>query len=163
MRNSTLLILLFFGFATNIHAQTLTNEAEGYSLTFPGDWAVTKEGPIFAAQHHDGSSLDATKASLPENIKSVKVAALMARASALAAGLCGPKASEFELSGKDWAGNGFHCNNRPSQEKPKSEIIGFTVKRGSSFYQFSLFVPRQDWETNKQQYQSLFKSLRFHP
>lgn len=159
MRNAVLVALLFFGLAVNTDAKTLKND--GYSLDFPSGWTVVKKGRAFSAGHPDGSSFDATPAELPENIKSVEVAALMSRATAMAAGLCGGQASEFELAAHDWVGSGFHCNNSPVQGKPASETIGLTVKHGNKFYQFFLFVPRQDWETRKQQYLSLFKSLRF--
>ncbi len=159
MRNVMLIGLLFFGLAANTDAKTLKNG--GYSLDFPAGWAVVKKGPAFSAAHPDGSSFDAIPAELPENITSVEVAALMSRATAMAVGFCGGKASDFELAANGWVGSGFHCNNRPAQGKPASETIGLTVKHGNKFYHFFLFVPRQDWDSNRQQYLSLFKSLRF--
>src|SRR6185503_11451092 len=116
----------------------------------------------FSVSHPDGSSFTGLKAELPPNIKSVKVAGLMLQATALAAGLCGSKtATEFELSGPGWSGAGFHCDDRPVEQKPPSQTIGLAVKRGEAFYQFMLFVPRQDWTTNGESYLSLLRSLRF--
>lgn len=159
MRQSMFVSLLLLGVAINVHARTLKND--GYSLDFPSGWIVVKQGAKFSAAHRDGSSFDALRAALPDNIQSVKVAALMSHAAALAAGLCSGEASDFELSAKDWTGSGFHCNNTSGKGHQPSETIGLTVKHGNEFYQFLLFVPRQDWETNKQQYLTLFKSLRF--
>ena len=48
----------------------------------------------------------------------------------------------------------FDGKSRPTQ------TIGFIVKIKSTFYQFFLFVPRQDWAANREQYLALFKSLR---
>ena len=78
----------------------------------------------------------------------------MARATALAAGLCSKEpATEFELADLGWNGSG-HGKSRPTQ------TIGFIVKIKSTFYQFFLFVPRQVWVTNGGQYLALFKGLR---
>lgn len=162
MRNRIVLGLLGLGLSMGASAATLTDDAHGYSLDFPSGWSVTKDAAAFTAQHSDGSSFEAMPANLPPNIKSVKVAALMGQAAALAAGLCDREpATEFELSGEGWVGNGFHCNNRPSEKTAASETIGVTVKRGDAFLQFLLFVPRQDWKTRSDQYLALFKSLRF--
>jgi hypothetical protein len=85
----------------------------------------------------------------------------MAQAVALAAGLCSKEpATEFDLAGSGWNGSGFHCNNRIDGKKRPDQIITFLVKIKSTFYQFILYVPRQDWVTNSEQYLTLLKSLR---
>lgn len=161
MRCINLVGLLLLAFALDANAQTLVSEAEGYSLEFPGGWTATGDGKKFSAKHADGSSFEGFRKDVPSNVDSVEVVALMTRADALAAGLCSGKGSEFALSGKGWAGSGFHCNNKSPKGKPKSQAIGFTAKRGDVFHQFMLFVPRQDWESNRQHYLELFQSLAF--
>ena len=122
---------------------------------------IERKKSTYALTHSDGSSFEATLAQLPPNIESLKVAALMARAAALAAGLCSKEpATEFELAGPGWNGNGFHCNNRVDGKSRPTQTIAFIVKTKSTFYQFFLFVPRQDWASNREQYLAPFKSLR---
>ena len=152
--------LLAFG----VHAGAITNTKDAYSLEFSSGWTVDKSERQFSVSHPDGSSFTGLKAELPSNVKSVKVAGLMLQATALAAGFCGNKAAtEFEMSGPDWTGHGFHCNDRGTDRTARSQTIGLAVKRREAFYQFMLFVPRQDWTTNSESYLSLLRSLRFRP
>jgi hypothetical protein len=143
------------------HAGRILHPTGGFSLDFPNGWAIEKKKSNYTLTHSDGSSFEATLAQLPPNVASLKVAALMARAAALAAGLCSSEpATEFELAGPGWTGSGFHCNNRIDGKSRPTQTIGFIVKIKSAFYQFFLFVPRQDWATNREQYLALFRSLR---
>ena len=155
------LAYLGFGLLPEAYAERIMHPTGGYSLDFPNGWVIEKKKGTFALAHSDGSSFEGTPAQLPPNIASLKVAALMARAAALAAGHCGKEsATEFDLVGTGWNGSGFHCNNRIDGKSRPTQTIGFIVKIKSTFYQFFLFVPRQDWATNREQYLALFKSLR---
>jgi len=94
-------------------------------LDFPNGWVLEKKQNTYTLAHVDGSSFEATPAQVPPNVASLKAAAVMARAAALAAGLCSKEpATEFELAGPGWTGSGFHCNNRidgklrPTQTAP---------------------------------------------
>src|SRR5262245_2760493 len=151
---------LALGLLSQAHARRIMHPTGGYSLDFPKGWVIEKKKSTFALTHSDGSSFEGELAQLPPNA-SPKVAALMARAAALAAGFCSKEpATEFELAGPGWNGNGFQCNNRIDGKSRATQTIGFIVKIKSAFYQFFLFVPRQDWATNREQYLALFKSLR---
>ena len=147
------------GLLSEAHAERILHPTGGYSLDFPKGWVIAKKKGTFALTHSDGSSFEGELAQLPPNA-SLKVAALMARAAALAAGLCSKEATEFELAGPGWNGSGFHCNDRIEGKSRPTQTIGFIVKIKSAFHQFFLFVPRQDWATNREQYLALFKSLR---
>src|SRR5262245_47292660 len=154
------LAYLAAGLLSEAHAERITQPDAGYSLDFPSGWAMEKSKGSYALRHSDGSTFEGTLAQLPPNA-SIKVAALMAQAAALAAGFCGKeRASEFELGGPGWNGSGFHCNNRIDGKSKRTQTIGFIVRIRSTFYQFFLFVPRQDWATNREQYLALFKSMR---
>jgi len=154
------LAYLALGLLSEAHAERIMHPTGGYSLDFPNGWVIEKKKSTYALAHSDGSSFEGTLAELPPNA-SLKVAALMTRAAALAAGLCGKEsATEFELAGPGWNGSGFHCNNRIDGKSRSTQTIGFIVQIKSTFYQFFLFVPRQDWTTNREQYLALFKSLR---
>ena len=154
------LAYLALGLLSEAHAERIMHPTGAYSLDFPNGWVIEKKISTYALIHSDGSSFEGTLAELPPNA-SLKVAALMARAAALAAGLCSKDpATEFELAGPGWNGSGFHCNNRIDGKSRSTQTIGFIVKIKSTFYQFFLFVPRQDWATNREQYLALFKSLR---
>jgi hypothetical protein len=154
------LAYLGFGLLSEAHAKRIKHPTGGYSLDFPSGWAIEKSKGTYALAHSDGSSFEGTLAQLPSNA-SIKIAALMAQAAALAAGLCGKEpATEFELAGSGWNGRGFHCNNGSDGEIRRSQTIVFVVKIKSTFYQFILFVPRQDWAAKSEQYLTLFKSLR---
>jgi hypothetical protein len=142
-------------------AGTLTNSQDAYSLEFGSGWTLDRSERQFSVSHSDGSSFTGLKAELPPNVKSVKVAGLMLQATALAAGLCGKDTAEFELSGPGWTGAGFQCNDRPGARNAQSQTIGLAVKHGESFFQFMLFVPRQDWTTQSASYLALLRSLRF--
>jgi len=151
---------LALGPLSEAHAERIRHPTGGYSLDFPKGWVIEKKKNTFALTHSDGSSFDATLAQLPSNA-SLKVAALMARAAALATGFCGKEpATEFELAGPGWNGSGFHCNNQIDGKSRLTQTIGFIAKINNTFYQFFLFVPRQDWATNREHYLALFKSLR---
>jgi len=151
---------LALGLLSEAHAERIMHPTGGYSLDFPKGWVIEKKKNTFALTHSDGSSFEGEIAQLPPNA-SLKVAALMARAAALAAGFCSKEpATEFELAGPGWNGSGFHCNNRIDGNSRATQTIGFIVKIKSAFYQFFLFVPRQDWATKREQYFALFKSLR---
>src|SRR5215467_3505277 len=151
---------LALGLLSEAHAERIMHPTGGYSLDFPKGWMIEKKKSTFALAHSDGSSFEGELAQLPPNA-SLKVAALMARAAALAAGFCRKEpATEFELTGPGWNGSGFHCNNQIDGKSRATQTIGFIVKIKSTFYQFFLFVPRQDWATNREQYLALFKSLR---
>jgi hypothetical protein len=155
------LAYLGLGLLSDAHAERIAHPTRGYSLDFPNGWAIEKKMGAYALTHSDGSSFEGTPAQVPPNVASLRVAALMARAAALAAGLCGKEAAtEFELAGPGWNGSGFHCNNRIDGKSRPTQTIGFIVKINSTFHQFFLFVPRQDWATNREQYLALFKSLR---
>jgi hypothetical protein len=154
------LACLGFGLLSEAHAERIKHFTGGYSLDFPSGWAIEKKKGPYALTHSDGSSFEGRPAQLPPNITSTRVAALMARAAALAAGLCSKGAAEFELAGSGWTGSGFHCNNPSDGKSQPSQTIGFIVKIKSTFYEFFLFVPRQDWATHSEQYLGLFKSLR---
>lgn len=155
------LAYLAFGLLSEAHAERIKHPPGGYSLDFPNGWAIDKKKGTYALTHSDGSSFQGTLAQLPPNVTSIRVAALMARAAALAAGFCGKEsATEFELAGPGWNGSGFHCTNRIDGKSGPTQTIGFIVKIKSTFYEFFLFVPRQDWATNREQYLALFKSLR---
>jgi len=155
------LAYLASGLLSEAHAERIKHPTGGYSLDFPSGWVMEKKKSTYALTHADGSSFEGTLAQVPPDIASAKVAALMARAAALAAGLCGKDpATEFELAGPGWNGNGFHCNNRVDGKSRPTQTIAFIVKIKSTFYQFFLFVPRQDWASNREQYLTLFKSLR---
>src|SRR5262245_53573201 len=148
------------GLLPEAHAERITHPTGGYSLDFPKGWVIEKKKSTFSLTHSDGSSFDGEPAQLPPNA-SLKVAALMARAAALAAGFCSKEpATEFELAGPGWNGSGFQCNNRIDGKSRATQTIGFIVKIKGAFYQFFLFVPRQDWATNREQYLAFFKSLR---
>jgi hypothetical protein len=152
---------LALGLVSEAHAERIKHPTGGYSLDFPSGWVIEKKKSTYALTHSDGSSFEIAPAQLPPNVASVKVAALMARAAALAAGFCGKEpATEFELTGPGWNGSGFHCNNRIDGKSRPTQTISFIVKVKSTFYQFFLFVPRQDWASNREQYLALFKSLR---
>src|SRR5262245_26696370 len=152
---------LALGLLSETHAGRIVHPPRGYLLEFPDGWGIEKKKSTCAFTPPDGSSFEGTLAQLPPNVASLKVAALMARAAALAAGLCSKEpATEFELAGPGWNGSGFHCNNRIDGKSRPTQTIGFIVKIKSTFYQFFLFVPRQDWATNREQYLALFKSLR---
>jgi hypothetical protein len=143
------------------HAERILHPTAGFSLDFPNGWVLEKKRNTYTLAHVDGSSFEGTPAQLPPNVASLKAAAVMARAAALAAGLCNKEpATEFELAGPGWNGSGFHCNNRIDGKSRPTQTIGFIVKIKSAFYQFFLFVPRQDWASNREQYLALFKSLR---
>jgi hypothetical protein len=155
------LAYLGLGLLSEAHSERIMHPTGGYSLDFPNGWVIEKKKSTYALTHSDGSSFEGTVAQLPPNVASLKVAALMARATALAAGLCSKEpATEFELAGPGWNGSGFHCNNGIDGKSRPTQTIGFIVKIKSTFYQFFLFVPRQDWATNREQYLALFKSLR---
>jgi hypothetical protein len=155
------LVCLVLGLLSPAHAERISHPAGGYSLDFPNGWVIAKKKNTYAVTHADGSSFEGTPAQLPPNVASLKVAALMARAGALAAGFCSKEpATEFELAGPGWNGSGFHCNNRTDGKSRPSQTIGFIVSIKGAFHQFFLFVPRQDWATNREQYLALFKSLR---
>src|SRR5258708_33320493 len=155
------LALVGLGLLSELHAERIMHPPGGYSLDFPNGWVIEKKKSTYALTHSDGSSFEGTLAQLPPNVASPKVAALMARATALAAGLCSKEpATEFELAGPGWNGSGFHCNNRIDGKSRPTQTIGFIVKIKITFYQFFLFVPRQDSPTNREQYLALFKSLR---
>jgi hypothetical protein len=155
------LACLVLGPFSDAHAERIKHPTGGYSLDFPSGWVIEKKQNTYALTHADGSSFEGTLAQLPPDVASIKVAALMARAAALAAGLCSKEpATEFELAGPGWNGNGFHCNNRVDGKSRPTQTIMFIVKIKSAFYQFLLFVPRQDWASNREQYLTLFKSLR---
>ena len=154
------LAYLALGLLSEARAERIKHPTGGYSFDFPSGWVMEKKKSSYALTHSDGSSFEGTLAELPPNA-SLKVAALMARAAALAAGFCSKEpATEFELAGPGWNGNGFQCNNRIDGKSRATQTIGFIVKIKSAFYQFFLFVPRQDWATNREQYLALFKSLR---
>jgi hypothetical protein len=151
---------LSLGLLSEAHAERFMHPTGGYSLDFPNGWAIKKKKGTYALTHFDGSSFEGTLAELPPNA-SLTVAALMARGAALAAGLCGKEsATEFELAGPGWNGSGFHCNDRTDGKSRPTQTIAFIVKINTTFYQFFLLVPRQDWATNREQYLTLFKSLR---
>src|SRR5215510_5495297 len=151
---------LALGLLSEAHAERIVHPSGGYSLDFPKGWVIAKKKSTFALTHSDGSSFEGEPAQLPPNA-SLKVAALMARAAALAVGFCSKQpGTEFELAGPGWNGSGFHCNNQNDGKSRPTQTIGFIVKIKSGFYQFFLFVPRQDWATNREQYLALFKSLR---
>jgi hypothetical protein len=155
------LVYLALGLISEAHAERIMHPTAGYSLEFPSGWVMEKKKSTYALAHSDGSSFEGTIAELPPNVASLKVAALMAQAAALAVGLCGKEpATEFELAGPGWSGNGFHCNNRVDGKSRPTQTIAVVVKIKSTFYQFLLFVPRQDWATKREQYLALFKSLR---
>jgi hypothetical protein len=150
------LAYLGLGLLSEAHAERIMHPTRGYSLDFPNGWVIEKKKSTYALTHSDGSSFEGTVAQLPPNVASLKVAALMARATALAAGLCSKEpATEFELAGPGWNGRGFHCNNRIEGKSRPTQTIGFIVKIKSTFYQFLLFVPRQDWAINREQYLAL--------
>jgi hypothetical protein len=152
---------LALGLVSEAHADRIKHFTGGYSLDFPSGWVVEKKKSTYALTHSDGSSFEGTPAQLPPNGASIKVAALMARAAALAAGFCSREpATEFELAGPGWSGSGFHCNNLVDGKSRPSQTIGLIVKIKSTFHQFFLLVPRQDWTSNREQYLALFKSLR---
>jgi hypothetical protein len=154
------LAYLGLGLLSEALAERIKHPAGGYSLDFPSGWAIKKSKGTYALAHPDGSSFEGALAQLPPNA-SIRVAARMAQAVALAAGLCSKEpATEFELAGSGWNGSGFHCNNRIDGKKRPDQIITLIVKIKSTFFQFILFVPRQDWVTNSEQYLTLFKSLR---
>jgi len=154
------LAYLALGLLSEAHAERVMHPTGGYSFDFPNGWVIEKKKSSYALTHSDGSSFEGTLAQLPPNA-SVKVAAVMARAAALAAGLCSKEpATEFELAGPGWNGSGFHCNDRIDGKSRPTQTIGFIVKIKTTFYQFFVFVPRQDWATNREQYLALFKSLR---
>jgi hypothetical protein len=151
---------LALGLLSEAHAERIVHPTGGFSLDFPKGWVIEKKKSTYSLTHSDGSSFEGTLAQLPPNA-SLKVAARMARAAALATGLCSKEpASEFELAGPGWKGNGFHCNGQIDGKSRPTQTIGFIVKINSGFYQFFLFVPLQDWATNREQYLALFKSLR---
>ena len=155
------LAYLGFGLLSEAHAKRIKNPTGGYSLDFPSGWAIEKSKGTYALAHSDGSSFEGTLAQQPPSTMSIKVAALTAQAVALAAGLCSKEpATEFELAGSGWNGSGFHCNNQTDGKKRPTQSIMFIVKIKSTFHQFFLFVPRQDWVTNSEHYLTLFKSLR---
>lgn len=155
------LAYLGVGLLSEAHAERIKHSTGGYSLNFPSGWAIDKKKGPYALTHSDGSSFEATPAQLPPDA-SIKVAALIAQAAALATGLCSKEpATEFDLAGPGWNGRGFHCNNRIDGKSRRTQTIGLIVKSGNTFYQFFLFVPRQDWATKSEQYHVLFKSLRF--
>jgi len=155
------LAYLALGLVSEAHAERIKHPTGGYSLDFPSGWVMEKKKSTYALTHSDGSSFEGTLAQLPPDVASVKVAALMTRAAALAAGLCGKEpATEFELAGPGWNGNGFHCNNRVDGKSRSTQTIAFVAKIKSTFHQFFLSVPRQDWASNREQYLALFKSLR---
>jgi hypothetical protein len=159
-----LLAYLGLGLAFEAHAERIRHPTGGYSLDFPNGWVVEKKKGTFSLKHADGSSFEGILAQPPPNITSLKVLALTARAAALAAGLCSSDpATEFELDGPGWNGRGFHCNDQADRKSRRSQTIGFIVKSRNTFYQFYLFVPRQDWATNREQYLALFKGLRIGP
>jgi hypothetical protein len=153
---------LAVGLLSEAHAERIVHPTGGFSLDFPNGWVIEKKKSTYALTHSDGSSFEGTLAQLPPNVASLKVAAAIARAAALAVGLCSKEpATEFELAGPGWNGSGFHCNDRiDGKSRPTTQTIGFIVKIKSAYYQFFLFVPRQDWATNREQYLALFKSLR---
>ena len=154
------LAYLALGLLSEAHAERIMHPTGAYSLDFPNGWGIEKKKDTYALTHSDGSSFDGTPAQLPPNA-SLKVTAVMARARALAAGLCGKEpGTEFELAGPGWNGSGFHCNNGIDGKSRPTQTIVFIVKIKSTFHQFFLFVPRQDWANNREQYLSLFKSLR---
>jgi hypothetical protein len=143
-------------------ADPVIPEDQGYSLDFPPGWTVDKKASELSLSHLDGSSFIGLKAELPPDIESSKVAGMMLRAAALAAGFCGDKhTSEFELKGPGWIGHGFRCDNRPAARGAASQTIGLAAKHGEVFYHFMLFVPRQDWDTNSEAYLGMLRSLRF--
>lgn len=155
------LAYLALGLLSEAHAERIMHPGRAYSLDFPNGWVIEKKKNTYALANSDGSSFEGTLAQLPPNVASLKVAALMTQAAALAAGLCSKEpASEFELAGPGWNGSGFHCNNRVDGKSRPSQSIGFVVKIKDTFHQFFLFVPRQDWATRREQYLALFKSLR---
>ncbi|MFZ0852815.1 MAG: hypothetical protein WAO08_26900 [Hyphomicrobiaceae bacterium] len=152
---------LALGLLSEAHAERIVHPTGGFSLDFPNGWVIEKKKSTYVLRHSDGSSFEGTPAQLPPNVASLEVAALMARAAALAAGFCSKEpATGFELAGPGWNGSGFHCNNRIDGKSRSTQTIGFIVKIKNAFYQFFLFVPRQDWATNREQYLVLFKSLR---
>ena len=131
------LAYLALGLLSEAHAERIKHPTGGYSLDFPSGWAMEKKKSTYALTHSDGSSFEGTLAQLPPNVASLKVAALMARATALAAGLCSKEpATEFELAGPGWNGSGFHCNNRIDGKSRPTQTIGFIVKIKSTLYQF---------------------------
>ena len=155
--------LAYFGLGllSGAHAERIKHPAGEYSLDFPNGWVIEKKKSTYLLTHSDGSSFEGTPAQLPPNVASLKVAALIARAAALAAGFCSKEpATGFELAGPGWNGSGFHCNNRTDGKSRPTQTIVFIVKAKRTFYQLFLFVPRQDWATNREQYLALFKSLR---
>jgi len=155
------LAYLALGLLSEARAERIKHPTGGYSFDFPSGWVMEKKKSSYALTHSDGSSFEGTVAELPPNVASVKVAALLARAAALAAGLCSKEpATEFELAGSGWNGNGFHCNNRLDGKSRPTQTIALVVKIKGIFYQFFLFDPRQDWVSNREQYLALFKSLR---
>ena len=152
---------LALGLLSEAHAERIVHPTGAFSLDFPNGWVIEKKKSTYALTHSDGSSFEGTLAQLPPNVASLKVAALMAQAAALAAGFCSKEpATEFGLAGPGWNGSGFRCNNRIDDKARPTQTIVFIVKIKSAFYQFFLFVPRQDWALNREQYLALFKSLR---
>ena len=112
------------GLLSEAHAERILHPTGGYSLDFPKGWVIEKKKGTFALTHSDGSSFEGELAQLPPNA-SLKVAALMARAAALAAGFCSKEpATEFELAGPGWNGSGFHCNNLIDCKSRTSQTIG---------------------------------------
>jgi hypothetical protein len=154
------LAYLGFGLLSEAHAERIRHPTGRYSLDFPSGWAIEKKKGTYTLTHPDGSSFEGRLAQPPPNVTSVRVVALTTRAAALAAGLCDKGSTEFELAGPGWNGSGFHCNNQSGGKSRPSQTIVFIVKIKGTFYEFFLFVPRQDWATNREQYLALFKSLR---
>src|SRR5262245_51156513 len=112
------------GLLAAAQAGRILHPTAGFSLDFPNGWAIAKKKSTYTLTHSDGSSFEGTPAQLPPNVASLKVAALMARAAALAAGLCNSEpASEFELAGPGWTGSGFHCNNRSDGKSRPAQTI----------------------------------------
>ncbi len=162
MQLRLILVMAFIGFMLPLqaHSERLTNGTD-YSLEFPAGWTLDETKSRFTVVHHDGSSFEGF-GEAPPDITSVEVALSMLQFIALAAGMCdGEPVSKFQLSGNGWSGHGIHCNNAVSDTSPPSQMIGFTVEKDKTFFQFILYVPRQDWKTSREQYLSLFKSLRF--
>src|SRR5262245_25038676 len=115
---------LALGLVSEAHAERIVHPSGGYSLDFPKGWVIAKKKSTFALTHSDGSSFEGEPAQLPPNA-SLKVAALMARAAALAVGFCSKQPGlEFELAGPAWNGRGFHCNNQHGEKFARNHSTG---------------------------------------
>src|SRR5262245_66553307 len=115
---------LALGLLAAAHAARIVHPTGGFSLDFPKGWVIEKKKSTFALTHSDGSSFEGELAQLPPNA-SLKVAALMARAAALAVGFCSKEpGTEFELAGPGWNGSGFHCNNQHGEKFARNHSTG---------------------------------------